>query len=42
MEKGWPIFLWTPNTEPEIDKALERKPYGLISDEVYMMREQNK
>lgn len=39
MEKGWPIFLWTPNTEPEMRKALERKPYGLISDEVYLMKE---
>jgi hypothetical protein len=33
--------LWTPNTEPEIKEALLRKPYGLISDEVHMMKELN-
>lgn len=38
LERGWPIFLWTPNTEVEIKSALQKKPYGLISDEVYMMR----
>lgn len=30
---GYPIFLWTPDTEAEIQSALAHNPYGVISDE---------
>jgi glycerophosphoryl diester phosphodiesterase len=32
IAKGWPAFLWTPNTESDIGRALAKKPYGVISD----------
>jgi glycerophosphoryl diester phosphodiesterase len=33
IAKGWPIFLWVPETEPAIREALAKKPFGIISDE---------
>ena len=33
IAKGWPIFLWVPETEPAIREALAKKPFGVISDE---------
>lgn len=33
IAKGWPIFLWVPETEPAIRAALAKKPFGVISDE---------
>ena len=38
-DHGWPIFLWTPNTREELNRALAHKPYGLISDELSLMEE---
>jgi glycerophosphoryl diester phosphodiesterase len=32
IAKGWPGFIWTPNNESDIRRALARKPYGVISD----------
>ena len=36
---GWPIFLWTPETVPDITQALSRHPYGVISDEPQLTRD---
>jgi glycerophosphoryl diester phosphodiesterase len=33
IANGWPVFIWTVNTEPDIRAALARHPYGVISDE---------
>jgi len=33
LHKGYPIFLWTPEDEKDLQWALEKKPYGVISDE---------
>ena len=33
LAKGWPIFLWTLNDEEGLRWALDKKPYGVISDE---------
>jgi glycerophosphoryl diester phosphodiesterase len=32
IAKGWPAFIWTPNNESDIGRALAKKPYGVISD----------
>jgi glycerophosphoryl diester phosphodiesterase len=39
LAKGWPIFLWTPNDEAGLRRALGRRPYGLMSDEVVRARQ---
>jgi glycerophosphoryl diester phosphodiesterase len=36
---GWPIFLWTPESTSSIQSALDRHPYGVISDEPAIARE---
>lgn len=33
IKKGYPIFLWTIDEENRLEWALEKKPYGIISDE---------
>jgi len=33
IAKGWPVFIWTVNEEPDIRAALARHPYGVISDQ---------
>jgi glycerophosphoryl diester phosphodiesterase len=33
IEKGWPVFIWTVDEEPEIRAALAERPYGVISDQ---------
>jgi glycerophosphoryl diester phosphodiesterase len=38
ISKGWPIFLWVPETEPAIRAALAKKPYGVISDEPQLVK----
>jgi hypothetical protein len=38
IAKGWPIFLWVPETEPAIRAALAQKPYGVISDEPQLVK----
>ena len=39
IAKGWPAFLWTPDTEPEIRRALAKGPYGVISDQPILARQ---
>jgi glycerophosphoryl diester phosphodiesterase len=38
IAKGWPIFLWVPETDPAIREALAQKPYGVISDEPQLVK----
>jgi len=33
LAKGWPAFIWTPDTEEDLRSALARRPYGVISDQ---------
>ena len=39
IEKGWPVFLWTPDETGEIQAALAKRPYGVISDEPIRAKE---
>jgi glycerophosphoryl diester phosphodiesterase len=32
IAKGWPAFVWTPDTDADLRHALSKKPYGVISD----------
>lgn len=38
LAKGWPIFLWTPNDEPSLRRALGKRPFAVISDEPLLAR----
>jgi glycerophosphoryl diester phosphodiesterase len=33
IAKGWPSFIWTPDEEGDIRRALAKRPYGVISDQ---------
>ena len=33
IAKGWPVFIWTVNETPDIRLALDKRPYGVISDQ---------
>jgi glycerophosphoryl diester phosphodiesterase len=33
IAKGWPVFIWTPDEERDIRRALAERPYGVISNE---------
>jgi glycerophosphoryl diester phosphodiesterase len=33
IAKGWPVFIWTPDNENDIQRALTKNPYGVISDQ---------
>ncbi|MGH7534118.1 MAG: glycerophosphodiester phosphodiesterase [Gemmatimonadales bacterium] len=33
IAKGWPVFIWTPDEEPDLRHALSKRPYGVISDQ---------
>jgi glycerophosphoryl diester phosphodiesterase len=39
LDKGWPIFLWTPNDDAGLRRALGKRPFGLMSDEVVRARQ---
>jgi len=39
IEKGWPVLLWTPDEAGEIQAALAKGPYGVISDEPIRAKE---
>lgn len=39
IAKGWPVFLWTPDEPDEIQAALSKGPYGVISDEPVRAKE---
>jgi glycerophosphoryl diester phosphodiesterase len=38
IAKGWPAFIWTPDDEASIRRALGKRPYGVISDEPVLAR----
>lgn len=33
IAKGWPVFIWTPDDEADLRRALSKRPYGVISDQ---------
>ena len=39
IKKGYPIFLWAPNNESDINYDLDKKPYGIITDEPLLGKE---
>ncbi len=39
MAKGWPAFIWTPDEERDIRRALAKQPYGIISDQPIRARQ---
>lgn len=39
MARGWPVFIWTVNEDADIRRALERRPFGVISDEPIRARQ---
>ena len=39
IAKGWPVFIWTVDTEEEIRLALSKRPYGVISNEPIRARQ---
>lgn len=39
IAKGWPVFLWTPDEAGDIQAALNKNPYGVISNEPVRAKE---
>lgn len=39
IAKDWPVFIWTPDQEPDIRRALSKRPYGVISDQPLRARQ---
>lgn len=39
IAKGWPVFIWTPDEETDIQHALSKRPYGLISNQPLRARQ---
>jgi glycerophosphoryl diester phosphodiesterase len=39
LEKGYPIFLWSLNTQEAVAWGLSKHPYGIISDEPLLAKE---
>jgi glycerophosphoryl diester phosphodiesterase len=39
IAKGWPAFIWTIDEEAQIKHALEKNPYGIISDQPLRARQ---
>jgi glycerophosphoryl diester phosphodiesterase len=39
LEKGWPIFLWTIDDRERIRWALDKNPYGVISNEPQLAKQ---
>ncbi len=37
--KGWPVFIWTPDDEPSLRRALAKHPYAVISDEAVLAKQ---
>jgi glycerophosphoryl diester phosphodiesterase len=33
IAKGWPVFIWTPDDDAAMRRALATRPYGVISDQ---------
>ncbi|MFN2571326.1 MAG: glycerophosphodiester phosphodiesterase [Gemmatimonadales bacterium] len=39
IARGWPVFIWTPDDDAAIRRALAQHPYGVISDQPVRARE---
>ncbi|MEK6862088.1 MAG: glycerophosphodiester phosphodiesterase family protein [Nanoarchaeota archaeon] len=39
IKKGYPIFLWAPNNESDIELSIQKEPYGIITDEPLLGKE---
>lgn len=39
IAKGWPVFIWTPNDDAAIRRAMTWRPYGVISDQPVRARQ---
>jgi glycerophosphoryl diester phosphodiesterase len=38
IAKGWPVLIWTPDTEADLRSVMARRPYGVISDQPILAR----
>jgi glycerophosphoryl diester phosphodiesterase len=38
IAKGWPAFMWTPDSEADIRGALAKRPYAIISNQPILAR----
>jgi len=36
LARGWPVFIWAPDDEASIRRALGKHPFGVISDEAVL------
>ena len=39
IAKGWPVFIWTPDSEEDLRRAFTKRPFGVISDQPIRARE---
>jgi glycerophosphoryl diester phosphodiesterase len=39
IAKGWPVFIWTPDSEADLRRAFGKRPYGVISDQPVRAKE---
>jgi glycerophosphoryl diester phosphodiesterase len=39
IAKGWPAFIWTPDNESDIRRALAKRPFGVISDRPILVKQ---
>jgi glycerophosphoryl diester phosphodiesterase len=39
IAKGWPVFIWTPDSEEDLRRAFGRRPFGVISDQPIRAKE---
>jgi hypothetical protein len=39
IRKGWPTFIWAPDNEADIRRAMVKQPYGVISDQPILARQ---
>jgi glycerophosphoryl diester phosphodiesterase len=39
IAKGWPVLIWTPDTEADLRRVMAKRPYGVISDQPILARQ---
>ncbi len=39
IAKGWPVVIWTPDSEEHLRRAVGKRPYGVISDQPVRAKE---
>jgi glycerophosphoryl diester phosphodiesterase len=39
IAKGWPVVIWTPDTEADLRRVMAKRPYAVISDQPILARQ---